>query len=148
MTAITKVKTLIYGGASLGDIVKELPLLLEEEKTSIADAWMAGNREGWAQSTDWPEDAVKYYERVFEGYRSFVILFHRIDSPEEVDFWGTGWGRNFNEAVEEWIRSTKGETKVRRLKPDDFPSVTAWKERKGNYGLRGLILVPSTDTNA
>jgi len=148
MTAITKVKTLIYGGASLGDIVKELPLLLEEEKTSITDAWMAGNREGWAQSTDWPEDAVKYYERVFEGYQSFLIMFHPIDSPEEVDFWGIGWGRNFNEAVEEWISTKNGETKVRRLTPDDFPSVTAWEDRKGNYGLRGLILVPSTDTNA
>jgi hypothetical protein len=46
--------------------VKEnAPFLLDTERGQIVDAWIEGNREGWEQSTDWPEHGVRYYNRQY-----------------------------------------------------------------------------------
>ncbi len=47
---------------NLKQIAKDL---LEEEREMVADAWRKGNREGWAMSTDWPEDGERYYDENF-----------------------------------------------------------------------------------
>lgn len=36
--------------------------LLELDKQQIVDAWVEGNKRGWAQDTDWPEHGEEYYE--------------------------------------------------------------------------------------
>ena len=48
-------------------LFKNLRRLLELERQQITEAWMAGNKEGSAQTTDWPEDAQRYYERKFNS---------------------------------------------------------------------------------
>jgi hypothetical protein len=44
------------------DFIKEI---LSEEKSVMCDFWMEGNRQGWEQQTDWPEDAERYYYSLF-----------------------------------------------------------------------------------
>jgi hypothetical protein len=41
--------------------------LLVDEKHMVADAWRAGNKDGWDMSTDWPEDGERYYEKKYTG---------------------------------------------------------------------------------
>lgn len=41
--------------------------LLVDEKNMVADAWRAGNKDGWDMSTDWPEHGDLYYEKRYTG---------------------------------------------------------------------------------
>lgn len=64
-TALQKLLETINGYDNLNpDFVQEL---LELEKKQIVDAWLEGNRRGWAQETDWPEHGEEYYEVTYMG---------------------------------------------------------------------------------
>jgi hypothetical protein len=46
-------------------LASKMPYLLEIEKQQIVDAWIRGNEEGWAMTTDWPGDGERYYDKMF-----------------------------------------------------------------------------------
>lgn len=48
-------------------LLQSIPHLLEKEKGQIVEAWVAGNADGWAMATDWPEDGERYYEQKFNN---------------------------------------------------------------------------------
>lgn len=44
---------------------EEEQVLIEQERTQIADAWRAGNKEGWAMRKIFPADGELYYDEKF-----------------------------------------------------------------------------------
>ena len=47
--------------------VEVLVQFIDVEKFQIVDAWIDGNREGWEQNTDWPEDGIVYYNKNYSN---------------------------------------------------------------------------------
>ena len=47
---------------SIDWIIGQCIELMAEERRQIVDAWIDGNKKGWAMTTDWPEDGEQYYE--------------------------------------------------------------------------------------
>lgn len=50
---------------SIDWIIGQCEEMKHEERQQIVDAWIKGNEEGWAMTTDWPEDGDRYYEQTF-----------------------------------------------------------------------------------
>lgn len=50
---------------SIDWIIGQCEEMKHEERQQIVDAWIKGNEEGWAMTTDWPEHGERYYEHTF-----------------------------------------------------------------------------------
>lgn len=50
---------------SIDWIIRQCEEMKNEERQQIVDAWIHGNKEGWAMTTDWPECGEEYYEHTF-----------------------------------------------------------------------------------
>jgi hypothetical protein len=68
----TAIQTLIETIQNSPDEAKSVDWIIEqceemkhEERRQIVDAWIKGNEEGWAMTTDWPEHGDRYYEQKF-----------------------------------------------------------------------------------
>lgn len=46
-------------------IIGQCEEMKHEERRQIVDAWVKGNEEVWAMTTDWPEHGERYYEHTF-----------------------------------------------------------------------------------
>lgn len=47
-------------------IISQCEEAKKEERAQIVAAWIQGNEDGWAQTTDWPEHGERYYQQTFE----------------------------------------------------------------------------------
>ena len=47
------------------ELIEYAETLLEEEREQIVSAWVQGNADGWAMSTDWPEHGEEYYQEKY-----------------------------------------------------------------------------------
>lgn len=47
------------------ELLEYLETMFQVERVQIVAAWIQGNAEGWAMTTDWPEDGEKYYEEKY-----------------------------------------------------------------------------------
>lgn len=68
----TAIQTLIETIREKADEAKSIDWIIEqceemkhEERQQIVAAWVRGNEEGWAMTTDWPEHGERYYEHTF-----------------------------------------------------------------------------------
>ena len=46
---------------------------LDLEKEELCKFWMEGNKQGWAQQTDWPHDAEKFYKHEYHSTVKWVL---------------------------------------------------------------------------
>ena len=50
---------------SIDWIIGQCEEMKHEERQQIVDAWIKGNEDGWAMTTDWPEHGERYYKYTF-----------------------------------------------------------------------------------
>lgn len=71
-TALQQLRIDIKESAILSKAAKIIILVfidnkLEQEKQQLCDFWIEGNKQGWEQQTDRPQDAEKFYNRTFQA---------------------------------------------------------------------------------
>lgn len=50
------------------NVIKDIDAqVLEKEKQQLCDFWIEGNKQGWEQQTDRPDDAEKFYNSTFQS---------------------------------------------------------------------------------
>lgn len=62
---IQQVKEAVQAGTDQKEMEELLESLQLEEREMVAGAWIAGNREGWEMTTDWPQDGYMYYDKKY-----------------------------------------------------------------------------------
>lgn len=62
---IETIKAFPHEAKNIDWIIGQCEELKHEERQQIIDAWIKGNEERWAMTTDWREHGGRYYDTTF-----------------------------------------------------------------------------------